>query len=256
MLDMLRSMRALAPIFAIFVLASCTNIQPDTVSVPATAKTIAVVVSIPPQIRIATTGLTVFENALDVVDVPDWHLTEIAKGAAIDALSRRFQIVPASVDGTIVDSDAKFDKMLDSSLAIESEVRSRVHTAVLVDLYLVISLGNTAQPYDPRPNVYYGIGVSKERNMFRTFAPVAHTFLQMTILDGRTDKVIASRPLGNTPTAGWSSRDLPVDPLQGFAWKDYWHEMTDAQHDLIREHIQKLLATSVAYTIHKMNLVP
>src|SRR5581483_11054712 len=94
-----------------------------------------------------------------------------------------------------VDSDTKLDKAFSKTWAIEDQVRERVHTDRPVDLYLVISLGNAAQPYTEAPNIGIGIGVDKMRNLFTTFSPLAHTFLQMTVIDGQTHKLIATRPL-------------------------------------------------------------
>jgi hypothetical protein len=254
----MRGMLAVA--FAALVLTSCAPLRPETVDVPPADKTIAVVSSIPSQIRIATTGMTVFENALDVVDVPDWKLADVAADAATSQLSPYYMVVRASVSGPIVDSDTKLDKAFKGTWSIEDQLRQRVHADQPVDLYLVISLGNAAQPYTGMPNVGVGIGVSKMRDPFRTRPPVVHTYLQMTVIDGKTQKLIATRPLENSPSPSGElfggTVTTPTEPLDGFQWKDYWHEMSDAQQDLIRDRIKALLASAVAYTIREMHLVP
>jgi hypothetical protein len=254
----MRGMQAVA--FATLVLASCAPLRPETVDVPPSDKTIAVVSSIPSQIRIATTGLTVFENALDVVGVPDWKLADVAADAATSQLSPYYTVVRASLNGPIVDSDTKLDKTFKDTWSIEDQVRQRIHTDRPVDLYLVISLGNAAQPYTGLPDVGVGIGVSKLRDPFRTRPPVVHTYLQMTVIDGRTQKLIATRPLEHSPSPSGElfggTVATPTEPLNGFEWKDYWHEMSDAQQDLIRDRIKALLASSVAYTMREMRLIP
>jgi hypothetical protein len=241
-------------------LTSCADNRPPPVTVPPSAKTIAIVSSIPPAIRIATTGLTVFENALDVVDVPDWHLDDAAADAASAALVPRYEVVRARIDGWVVDTDTKLDKLVSQTSALTKQIRERAHTDAPVDLYLVISLSNTAQPYVDRPNVFIGVGARKMRHIFYTLSPVVHTFLQMSVLDGKTYDVIATTPLQIAPR-NWGSlitvsASSPIGELKNFEWKDTWHEMSAAQHDLIHDQLVTLLSQSVTYTIREMQLAP
>lgn len=241
---------------AIF-LSSCAT-KPDKFSpIDSQGKTIAIISSIGPRIIVGTTGITVFENAKDVVEVPEWNLDSIATQSANAALSPRFAIIPATRNAMIVDSDTRLDKSVSTNYAISDAVRTKAHIESAVDLILIISLSNTAQNYTGRSTVDYGVGVSKWRDPFATRPPHVHTFLEMTILDGRNYNVISQSPLkihSKTRTMFGGDESVPIDPIDDFEWKDHWVEMTAEQHEIIHQKISELLKEAIPFTIQKMGL--
>ena len=208
--------------------------------------------AVPSEIRIATTGLTVFENALDVVDASDWHLADVAADAAASALLSRYHVGRATTDGAIVDGDAPIDRLFNGESTSKS-IRTRVHTSVPVDLYVVIMAGTRAQAHSDR-HVMSEVG---EADLTVQNATADRdTFREPMVLDAKTFKTLGVPPLQDTPrSVGWIGRDdAPSEPLEGFEWHDYWHEMSSAQQDLIEDHIKRLLARSVAFTIRETTL--
>lgn len=240
------------------LLASCAN-RPETLATPPPAKSIAIVASVPPQIRIGTKA-AIIENTLDIVDVPEWHLDDVAANAATEVLSTRYKVNRATLNGWVFDDDSKLDKAVNQTWSIEDEVRTHAHVDNPVDLYLVITRSNTADPYlGDYQKGFIGVGISKWWNIFTTMPPLAHTYLQMTVSDGKTFKVIASTTLEDAPrkTGAFNLFEVsaPTEELEGFEWKDYWHEMTEAQHTFVHDHIVNLLRRSIIYTVKKMKLV-
>ena len=238
---------------ATLLIAGCAS-RPEPVAVPASAKTIAVVSAVPPEFRVATTGMTVFENALDVVDVADWHLDDVAADAAMAALSARFQPVRAKVDGPVKDLDTKLDKLFGGTDQLSEQVRRTVQVEKPVDLYLVVM---PSGEYRGLPNINIGVGISKVRVPFGTNPPAVHTYLKLALLDGQTLKVIGEAPVRKAPgkpPGHAAQKDHPSERLDGFEWKNNWHEMSEAQQDLIRDRVKALLTESIPYTIREMRL--
>lgn len=239
------------------LLAACAAPQIPIVAVPPSTRTIAVVPSIPPNFRVATTGITAFENALDIVDITDWHLDDVAFEAAASVLSPRYQVV--RVDADVVDADTKLDQMLNGSSSLEKQAGKFIRKDSPADLYLVISLSNTAQPYRELHNVYVGVGISKMRDLFVIRDPSVHTYLMVTVLDGKTGKTLVTTPLqkpsGQTASPFQDSSE-PKETVEGIAWKDYWHEWDAGQQDLVRDRTRALLAQAVVNTVRQLRIVP
>jgi hypothetical protein len=235
-------------------LGACAS-EPIESSIPPTAKTIAIVSELPSQIRIATSGMTAFENALDVVDVPEWNLPAAADDAAKVALSPRYQIVQATVDGEVADNNSKLDRAFVGESSLEDQIRSRIHPAVPVDLYLIIAAGDREHVQARLPNIGLGIGVDKVRNPFHTDPPVVHTYAEIVLADATSGKVITIQPLRIPPTPRGLlgiTYDAPIDLLDGFQWHDHWGEMSATQHQLIQDRLTHLLQRAVTYTVQQM----
>src|SRR5690242_361607 len=231
---------------ALLAVGACARQLPP-VNLPPSVKSVAIVPAVPSEIRIATTGMTRFEDALDLVEVSDWKLDDIAWQAANATLAPRVKTVRAATDGPVADAASIFEKAVLGSGQFESQLRTHVHTDVPVDLYLVISPSNAADMHLSLPNVLKGVGVSKMRSIIMTHDPKLHAFLQLSVVDAKTFKVIETRPLrvdhaGHPAWVDLPGDTTPVEMLEGFAWKDYWHEMSDALRDLIRERLTGLVA--------------
>lgn len=237
------------------LLAGCAS-EPTDVNLPSPGRSISIVSCVPPNIRIATFGLLA-GKALDIVDVSDWHLDQVASNAAAKVLAPRYQIILASVDRPIVDGDAPINHVFRGEDALEDQIRSYVHPAGPVDYYVILAVGVRGEPHEDAPYIFQDIGVSKMRNIFRTLPPVAHTFLEVILADARTDKVLSITALEDYPRRArlfGIKQYMPEKPLDGFEWHDYWHEMSDAQHDLIKTTLTHLLQESVAYTLGDMKI--
>lgn len=245
---------------AALLLTSCASEHPTPVTVPQSAKTIAIVSSIPPQIRVAETGITVLQRGYEIVQVPDWHLDDISADAASATLALRYDVVRAKTDAWIDDSVYNLDKIIGRTGALSKFVRDHAHVEKPVDLYLLISLDDTPQPYDQSSTVLVGVGVSKMRHIFYTLPPAVHTFVRLTLIDGKTFEVIATTPVEHTPRGAGGILGMPesspTENLDNFDWKDPWSKMSEAQHDVIRATLTTLLSASVTYTIKEMQLAP
>ena len=80
----------------------------------------------------------------------------------------------------------------------------------------------------------------------------------LAVLDGRTYRTLTKvhlmmdprRPLENGALLIKSGGPLyPVQPLDGFDWKDEWRDFTAEQKELIRSQVKSLLTQSISYTI-------
>ena len=149
------------------------------------------------------------------------------------------------------------DEVTNETRVIETEVRKRVHSDAPVDYYLVICQGNAAQPYTEVPEVNIEIGVSKVLTIWG-HAPILHTYLQMSWIDAKTGKLLAGAPLAIKPRALEINpvEDRPIERLDGFEWQKYWRDISDAQRQLIKDHIVKMLEQSVQYTVKQMKIAP
>jgi len=85
-----------------------------------------------------------------------------------------------------------------------------------------------------------------------------HSFLEMTIVDGKTMEVIDDSPVimppGSNVTAGalMSRNDpFPEKGLNGFQWHNHWSAMTPGQQQQIRSEIATMLTEAVGYTVQK-----
>jgi len=247
--------RVLVLVAALVALACCTPESPPNIAISNSDKSIAIIAAIPPQIRLATTGLTVFDNSLDVADVPEWHLDSVARDAAVHALSPRYRIAYAMTDSEFADPESRLEVALDDTTTIQTYARSHARADSPVDLFVVLCLSARAFPYTDYPDVFQFIGVSKLRDPILTRAPVVHSYVLATILDGRTFKIITETPLFLPPhkRTSWMAwgvgGNYPEEQLQDFQWKDLWRNLTTDQKNLIRDRITYLLSTSIYYTL-------
>jgi hypothetical protein len=242
--------------FAALGLAACAQTDRPITTIPQSGKTVAVVPSVPGQIRMAATGLTIFENSIDIADVPDWHLDDLTFESASAVLSPRYRVIRVNPDVTLDDPESKLDKSTHST-RFETIVRQHVHPTEPVDFYVVVSPSAVADNYTGRPNVLRYVGVSKFRDIFVTRAPIVHTFLLVTVLDGATFKTLGYSALRISPEESkrlYDGDGFPAQRLQGFAWQNNWGDLTEAQQALVEERVKYLLSTSIKYTLQHMQL--
>jgi hypothetical protein len=111
--------------------------------------------------------------------------------------------------------------------------------------------------------VHRDIGVDKMRVPFGDSPPVVHTFLLLSVIDGKTMKTIYDTPLmldpGTLPKRGLAEllnlnqpAVFPGMPLEDFDWQDNWSDMTEAQHQQIEQATKDLLTQSIIYTLSQM----
>jgi hypothetical protein len=238
---------------SIFVcLTACAN-RPSAVAVGAIKPdaSIGIVASIPPELRIES-GSAFSGLHVDLVDVTQWRLSALAADAAMRTLSTRYKIVPTTVSGYIVDTDVKLEKAFNETRAIETQTRDRVHVDGSVDYLLVICYGNAAQPYRPGAADMVAVGVKKMYTVWNR-PPVLHTYLQVSLLDGKTDRVIATEPLA-IASHSFAFGDEPVEALDGFEWHENWSEMAPEQQKLIEDHVKQMLEQAIPYTLKEMKI--
>jgi hypothetical protein len=235
------------------ILAACVPDTVPVVQVPASVEKVALIAAIPHVLRLGTTGMTVFENSLDQVDITAWHLDDVAFDAAQAALSPRYQLERATTD---IDPSLLHGNFFQKYAG--AMIHDHVHTSSAADLYLVLSTSQLTHPDVDRPIILQDIGVSKDRTPIGLLSPVAHTYLLLTIVDGKDFHIIATTPLLMDParpsererlfmSAGGAA--FPVQPLDGFDWKDQWKDLTPDQQNLIHTQIVTLLKESISYTI-------
>ncbi len=234
-------------------LSACAATAPPKANVSSTAKSVAVLVSVPPQISIATSGTTVFEDSYKTAPVPDWHMEQVVLDAATRALAPRFQVAYSEASTQFVDADAPVDIAFEKLNPTETFAKEHAKPGVPVDLIVVICLNYRLMPELQGP-VFKGIGVSKLLDIFGIYKPTAHALLSLAIIDGSTFKEINSTALRIPPTKAteWPSINManyPEAELAGLPLKYHWEEYTPDQQALIRAKILELLGTSTTYTI-------
>ena len=237
------------------VLLSACTAHPGSPQHPAAlTRSIAIVSALGPNILVGSTGGPASENTSESVAVPDWDLDGVALAAARTELSRRFEVASASR----APDQAPGRPALASTAAILDAARDGVLTPVPADLILVLSLSNTAQNQQGHPTVDYGVGISKWRSPLSIVRPAyVHTFLAVTLIDGRSQTVITQASLkmkAREPSLLGATETLPFVPLESFEWHNHWADMTNRQHEQIHQLLTTLLKEAVPYTLEKMPL--
>ena len=200
---------------------------------------------IPAQLRLSSTGITVFENSLESPDIADWHLEKVALDAATSAISSRYQILRAEAASQPVEPP-------DGMSEVKAMARNLV-PAGQSDLIVVISLEPYRDAYDYYPQSPRDIGIHKQKLPIGGQAPFAHAYTHVTILDGKTFDVvsnsIAFMPPGTTPV---DQDNMAAADLPAAVWHDHWSDWPPAQKAAARERITMLLSTSIHFTAQKM----
>jgi hypothetical protein len=276
-------MKKIGPLCLYLLLSACSTFAPpappQTVpSIPATVKTIAVLPEVPNQFSVEAAGTTFLESALDVVNVPDWHMRDLVYQAAAETLSPRFTVARAETDVFISDPESEIDKKWLHSTKFENLVRQHVRvdrsfdrlidrlvdqpedqaSEPPIDLYVVISLSDVANIDVGMKNVYRGIGISKVKSPLKPHAPIVHTFMLVTVLDGKTFKTLGYSPLMVSPGDSKQLVDsdavegMPQQTMTSFDWHDKWADMSGAQKQRIESSVKNLLTKSVSYTLSLM----
>ena len=237
----------------LFCLAACASSTVPAANLPPEAKKVGVIISIPAQIRLVSGGI-LRTTTMDMVDATDWHLDDVAFDAASEVLAPRFETTRLTPDRPIKD----FTNPLNSAVFgtyIEKEVREVLHDGRPQDLYLVISLGEHAHPYNGASPMLRDVGVSQYYAPAGSGIPQLHTFLQVNLLDGKTKKLIVSSPL-RKPAAGSrgssATGDLPTQDLSEITWGDYWYQFSTVDQQRLRNDLTDLLSQTVGFTVAAM----
>ncbi len=241
------------------MLAALTGCSTSTPFVLPSAKSIVIVPAITKNFRVATTGLTVFQNNLDIIDDSSWNLNQLAYDTAVKALGPVYQVSEAS-------PDAALWKALDDWPFLEpdigNEIKQHVHVTSLPDLFLCISISNPPATGEQYPDILRAVGISKQRVWITNITPVAHAYLELSIIDGRTFKVLNQLPLSmpqkkQAPKIGISDGTffyggggrLPIAELDNFPWRDHWADLTPAEQQEAEDTIRNLITASESYTL-------
>ncbi len=246
-------------------LVACTpdSVAPATELSP-TAKTIVIIPSLPNYLIVATRGVTVFGNNLDTPSISDWNLDQLVYNSASSVLSPRYSVSEATPKHVLADFQSRMFAMLDNDDGIADLVKSEVAVTPAPDYFIVFCVSARSHPYNGTPSTpafMTDIGVSYLRPLPGLSAlspPDIHSFLEMTIIDGHTMKVIYDTPItmppGSNVTVGLlASHDspYPLKPLKDFQWHDKWSDMTPAEQQEIKSGIEGLLVQAVGFTVQQ-----
>lgn len=235
---------------------------------PADAKTVVVVPSVPDKLNVVTRGVTIFGNDLDQPDIKDWDLPGLIYTSTKQALGARYVVSEAVPKDALIDYQSKMTAALDSDDGIANLLASEIKISPAPDLYIVYCVSARSHPYvDALGTPYFmqDIGVSDMRPLLGLpgVPPAVHSFLEVTIIDGRTMKVLADTPLLMPLGKFTEPRPLyghqyayPIQELKHFEWHSKWADMPPAEQAKIRSTIEALLQTSVTYTIQKAFVTP
>lgn len=244
---------------ALALLAACAADRPPVLANTAAYKSVAVIAAIPSKIDLGTTGLFVFDNDHDTVDVPDWHLDSLALDAATRALSPHYRIAFALADDQFVDTDSPLTAALEHSTVIQDYARKHAQAGHPADIVIVLCESVRVFPNTNPPPIIQFVGVQKLRDPLLTRPPFVHSYILATIMDGKTLNIITETPLllpphkragGPFGNGAWGvGGAYPEELLPGFQWKDHWRDLTEDQRTLIHDKITYLLSTSTYYTL-------
>ena len=232
-----------------------------------TVKTIVIIPSVPSDFRVATAGLGLLPGSgdhLDLVDDSSWRLNELVFDTAALALSSQYTVSEALPDTDLGDEVVKETNFLGNVPDIGSLLQRHVHSLPPADIYIVIDAAPSANAsmLQYTPNVLQGLGVSYQDAPLHNLLPAVHTYLLLTIVNGRSFKTVLSSPLrlpyspAATPPSvlddafGPSS---PADLLADFHWQTTWAEMTQSQKMQILTDVDGLLERSIPYTLSLMS---
>jgi len=251
--------RVLLLMAALAALAACAAEKPPVLASTTAYKSVAIIAAIPSRINLGTTGLTAFDNGDDPVDVPEWHLDNIALDTATRALSGRYRIAYALADDQFVDSDSPLSATLEHTTAIQDYARTHAQADHPADIFIVLCESVRVFSANARPEVIQFMGAFKFYDPILTRPPVVHSYILATIMDGKTFKIITETPLllpphkrqgGAFGNGAWGAGGAyPELLLTGFQWKDHWRDLTEDQRTLIHDKITYLLSTSTYYTL-------
>ena len=92
-----------------------------------------------------------------------------------------------------------------------------------------------------------GLSLQKHYNAIHTEPPLLGVWLQFTLIDGKTLKVIGTQR--SLP------KGVPFKELQDFDWKDRWEDLTDEQRLRIKNNVQDLIDRSIQGTFEKIQII-
>lgn len=249
------------------LLLALTACDPSTVttvtSIPPGAQTVVIVPSVPESLIVATRGVTIFGNNLDQPSIADWHLADLIYSSAKQALEPRYQVSEAIPNQQLIDTQSRLNAALDHDDGVAQALSQLVHISPAPDLYVVFCVSARSHPYVDTPTTPYfmqDIGVSNQLAPFGlpSLVPTVtvHTYLEVTVIDGKSMKVLGDTPLLMPPDSNiihgplMSRNDpMPERGLKDFDWHDNWADMTHDEQTLIRATIEDLLQKSVPYTV-------
>ncbi len=241
------------------MLAALTGCSTSTPVVLPPAKSIVIVPAIPKNFRVATSGLTVFQNNLDIIDDSSWHLNQLAYDTAVKALGPAYQVSEASPDAALWKD---LDDWSFLGQDIGNEIKQHVHVTSLPDLFLFISISDPTPDGEGFPDILRAVGISKQRVWITNMTPVAHAYLELSVIDGRTFRVLDQVPLSMDPKdqvpkdglndgtfINGGGPTLPIAELDNFPWRDHWADLTAAEQHEAEDTIRNLITASESYTL-------
>jgi hypothetical protein len=241
------------------MLASCTaRGTPPSVTTITPAQTVAIVPSIPLEFRVATEGLIV--NHLDTIDDSNWRLNDLAFYIAAGAFAQSFNVSEVLPDTDLGKAESEQTNFLNGAPDLGTILRQHIHTSKPADVYIVFDAAPSAdgELINPGSGILKGVGISDQNTVGGPLCPAVHTFLLMTVINGKSFKTIFSLPLRVSSLPDKKSSVLinlfgdmgyPAKTLQNFKWQSTWAAMSEDQQKQIMDAVDQLLATSIPYTL-------
>lgn len=249
------------PIYPVILalLAGCTPTSVKPIStLPIAARTIVIVPSLPPYLFLATQGL--LSGHVETPSIQGWDLDNLVYRSAKSALPASFSVSELIPSTQIIDTQSRLDAAIDDNL-IPEIIKKLIKTPTRPDLYIVFCVSARSHPYANAHVLGFmeDIGVSTMTGPFGPLTPLLHTFLEMSVIDGKTMKLISDTPILIHPVSERASRLLNINfenpypsvPLHHFKWHEHWSRMSSDQRALIRQDVERLLVKSVTYTVKK-----
>jgi hypothetical protein len=199
-------------------------------------KTVAVISALPLEMNYDAVGITVLGNSHEAVSVRDWRLNDLVLEKASQLLRGRFAVEAPHLNFTPAQSISASEWA--ASISNQSSETSRP------DLYIIVE---AQPPYTKMLVDLGGFYLQKHYNAIRTEPPLLGVWLQFTLIDGKTLKVIG--------TQRGLPKGVPFKELQDFDWKDRWEDLTDEQRLLIRNNVRELIDSSIQGTFEKIQII-
>lgn len=249
------------PIYPLILalLAGCTptSVKPIP-NLPTAARTIVIVPSVPPYLILATQSL--LGGHVETPSIRRWDLDNLVYRSAKSVLSSTFSVSEAIRSTQIFDTQSRLDAAINDDVVAEKVIQL-IKTPTRPDLYIVFCVSDRSHPYvnSHVPGFMDDIGVSTMTGPFGPLTPLLHTFLEMSVIDGKTMKLISDTPILVHPVSERAIRLLrinfenpyPYIPLHHFKWHERWSRMSLDQRTLIRHDVERLLVKAVTYTVKK-----
>lgn len=207
--------------------------------------TVGVISAIDERVTRESIALLAFGNEITDGDVSDWHINGDVAAAIEHAVTPRFTAIPLEAERTPVKEDLLSRPILslgDSGPARTEAVPKPGHPAV--DAIIMVQSTSLTGAFGTNQTVT-GLSVYSHAG-----SPIAVAPLIVSVLDGRTNAVLAE---ARATPADWSG-PAAISPLPDSLKHDRWDDYTPAEREALRQVFVKLAVSSVIDTLKQLNM--